>query len=192
MPIRPWNMGEAQRQAYQGWRPGNAIEGLYGPPYGFGYLTDALSLPLDPTNVAEQLGQAGLFEPQNIEVRWVGTTLTASTQDQVVQAYPNRVVLVVQNQSPTNALAVNFDQAASVSGASPNQTSQGILLLPGVSLYIDRWCPTGTVHIAASGAGTPSPVISGLSSIGNVPELLLTEQLSQMNALLTALLERLS
>jgi len=45
------------------------------------------------------------------------------------------------------------------------QTTDGA----GVSLYIDKWCPTGTVHISASAA--PTVVSQGFSAIGNIPNM---------------------
>jgi hypothetical protein len=185
MPGRNWSLRQAQRQGNQGWTPGNAIEILHGPPYGRGVLTDRLAMPLDPSNIDAGLAAAGIQSQTNIEIRWASTTLNNASADQVVQAYPNRVVLVVQNQSSTTAIAVNFDQVALIFGTSPNQTSQGIMLLPGVSLYIDRWCPTGTIHVTASNVAVP--VIQGLSAIGNVPELQLLVAIQELTAEIRAL-----
>lgn len=142
------------------------VEALQGDPFSLQpALGRALRVPLDPTIPVGDLPQ----QIQNIAIPWNSQTINSTSAENIISAQPNRVILIVQNLSPTDATAVNFDQTASISGTSPNFVSQGILLLPGVSLYIDKWCPTGTVHIAASDA--PVTVTQGFSQIGNIPEI---------------------
>lgn len=160
----PWNMRRVAAQAAQPWRPGNAIEAFTGNPYAFDQnATQRLRTPLDQT----QPRMPGQAAPVNVPISWISQTFNSNATENIISAQPNRVILVIQNLSPTTPIAVNFDLTASVSGASPNYVSQGIMLLPGVSLFIDKWCPTGTVHVSAANA--PAVVTQGFSSIGNVP-----------------------
>jgi hypothetical protein len=165
MARKPWGTAHQQRQGTQPWRPGSMIEAQQGNPFQLLQPTLArkLNTPLSPAPSGEFA-----FVPINYPIQWTAQTFNSSAIEQIISAQPNRVILIVQNFSPTTPLAVNFDQTAAISGASPNYVAQGILLLPGVSLFIDRWCPTGTVHVSASGA--PCSVTQGFSGIGNIPE----------------------
>lgn len=165
-PIRPWDIRQSQAQGYQGWRPGNAVEAFQGPQMvRKTALLRALAVPLNPSTTP---GTEGSLPQNNVEIRWTSQTFNSSSTENILQALPNRVICIVQNLSSDLPIAVNFDQTASVSGSSPNYVSQGIMLLPGVSLFIDKWCPTGTIHVAASDA--PTVVTQGYSAIGNIPE----------------------
>jgi hypothetical protein len=162
----PFDIRRARRQGTTPWRPASMIEAFQGNPYAFlqGNLAQALRVPLDP-NVPEQDLPAAIA---NVAITWTSQTYAPSSAEQIVNAFPNRVVLVVQNLSSANSTAINFDAVALISGTLPNQVSQGILLLPGASLYIDRWCPTGTVHIAASSVSVT--VTQAFSAAGNMPQ----------------------
>jgi hypothetical protein len=176
---QPFQTGKARVIGSQeAFRPGNMIQARQGSPYGqlFPALQRALQVPLDPNEPADQLVQT----VNNAQVTWQSFFIN-STTEYIVSAQPNRVVVCVQNQSATNPISVNFDQSAVVNGTSPNFTSQGFLLQPGVTLYIDKWCPTGTVHVSS---GNPAQVIQAYSSIGNIPEL---GVLGAVNALLAYL-----
>lgn len=151
----------------QGFRPGSAISLFQGEPFWFlsPAVREGLRVPLDPSIPQQDLPST----INNIPITWTAQTFNSTATENIISAQPNRVILIAQNLSPTNAVAVNFDQTASVSGSSPNFVSQGLLLLPGVSLFVDKWCPTGTVHVSASSA--PTVVVQGFSSIGNVPNI---------------------
>ncbi len=171
-------MAAVQRAGFQGWRPGSMIEAWQGPPYGQNWLSALLSIPQPQSSLQEDLDVQA-----NVDINWWSFTFNNSLVDNVVQAQPNRVVLVVQNQSSSYPIAVNFGTAASITGTSPNQVSQGIMLLPGVTLWIDRLCPTNTVHIySAAGGATVSPVLvmQGLSALGNAPDLTVIELLETL------------
>lgn len=159
----------AQRLADQGWRPGNAIQFFQGDPYWFlGRRARTLQIPVDDSHITENMPT----QVNNIPITWIAQTFNNAIANNVVVAQPNRVLLIVQNLSPTNPVAVNFDQGASISGTSPNFVSQGILLLPGVTLFVDKWCPTGTVNVGQQIAATaPSVVVQGYSAIGNIPNI---------------------
>jgi hypothetical protein len=165
-PSTKWPLGRARRQGAQMARPGSAVEAFQGHAFGGlqPQIARSLRIPLDPSIPQQDLPS----QIANIPINWTSQTFNSAAFENIVPAYPNRVVLIVQNLSPTLPIAVNFDQTASVTGTTPNYVSQGIMLLPGVSLFIDRWCPTGTVHISATNA--PTNVTQGFSAIGNIPE----------------------
>jgi hypothetical protein len=171
----PWDITQAQRQGNQGYRPGTMYEALQGPQTVRNpHLLRALNTPLDPATTPE----SDTYPQFNVPITWTSQTFNSAATENIIQAQPNRVVIVAQNLSPDNAVAVNFDQTASVSGTSPNYVSQGILLLPGVSLFIDKWCPTGTIHVSASDA--PTVITQGYSAIGNIPDANLLQALWQI------------
>lgn len=157
----------ARRLGAQGYRPGNAIQFFQGDPYWFfGKRARSLQIPLDPNEPKECLPSV----VNNTPIVWAAQTFNVTTAaNNILSAQPNRVILIVQNLSPTNPIAVNFDLAASVSGSSPNFVSQGLLLLPGVTLFVDKWTPTGGIYLSTANA--PTVAVQGYSSIGNVPNI---------------------
>jgi hypothetical protein len=167
----------------QRWRPGSAIGYFQGNPYAYmPGVSRGLQIPLDPNEPADQ-NPAGSIT--NFGIQTTSQTFVAGTGDQYISGQPNRVVLVVQNQSSANIIAVNFDQTAVITGTSPNFQSQGIMLQPGVSLWWDKWCPTGTIHISATAASTPVAVMQGFSSAGNLPEVsAIANLIAQLQAML--------
>lgn len=172
-------LGWAQLIGTQASRRGNAIalyqrDPLPLPPG----IRQLLRRPLNPDTPPSQAPP----NVNNYPINVISQTLVIGTGDQYIAAQPNRVVVMVQNQSSANLISVNFDQAAPITGASPNFQSQGIMLQPGVSLWWDKWCPTGTIHISATAASTPVAVIQGYSPAGNLPEV------SQLTNILQALL----
>ncbi|MGA9854244.1 MAG: hypothetical protein WBR29_03065 [Gammaproteobacteria bacterium] len=174
MANRPWGIGQARRQATQPFRAGNAIQMLQGDPLGRLQpgIARSLRIPLDPS--APATGQGGVQLPAaqiNAEIYWTTTVVNPSSApgaDYIIQGFPNRVVLFVTNNDPANPIAYNFDQTAAVTGSSPNYQVQGQLLYPSQSIYIDRWCPTGTVHLAGNAS---TSVTQAFSAIGNFPGL---------------------
>lgn len=177
MPPADWSMRRAGAQAYQGWRPGSAVEALQGPPYGWGLLTRALATPLDPTISPEQ---DELFPVQNTPVSWISTTINSASET-IISAQPNRVLLIVQNQSGAT-VAVNYDATANV------DQNQGLQLQNNEGIYTDIWCPTGTVHVSATSG--PVVVTQGYSAIGNIPENQVLLAILDLMQLLTDLASR--
>lgn len=179
----PWDLNQLRhRLAQRNWRPQTGVEAVQGDPLQVQpMLGRALRVPLDPSIPLQEQP----VPPVNVPIIWNSQTINSTTET-VISAQPNRVILVVLNQSPTLAISVNFDNTATIAGTSPNFTVQGILLQPGVSLYIDRWCPTNTVHVSAGngGAAAPTTVMQGFSAQGNVPEISLAVALYELMALL--------
>lgn len=180
----PWDLNTMrQRLAQRNWRPQTGIEAVQGDPLAVQpMLSRALRVPLDPSIPLQEQP----VPPINVPISWNIQTLNSASES-IISAQPNRTVLMVQNQSPTLVIAVNFDATASVAGTSPNFVAQGILLQPGVSLYIDRWCPTNTVHVSGGngGAAAPTLVLQGFSSLGNIPEISLANAIYQLIQILT-------
>lgn len=178
-----WDLAKLRRQlAQRNWRPQTGVEAVQGDPLQVQPLLGrALRVPLDPSIPLQEQP----FPTTNVPVVWNSQTINSTTET-IISAQPNRVVLVVLNQSPTLAISVNFDNSAIITGTSPNFTVQGILLQPGVSLYIDRWCPTNTVHVSAGngGAAANTTVMQGFSPYGNVPELSLANAIYQLIGIL--------
>ena len=134
-----------------------------GSPYPLqGDLDRVLQRPLNPTGIVG----VPVAVQQNVAIPWT-TQLFQGGANNVLPARPDRVILIVQNLSSTVSAAVNYDQAASISGALPNQLSQGTLLLPGASIYVDRWTPTGAIYIYCVGGAVT--VTQGFSAGGNTP-----------------------
>lgn len=179
----PWDIPSLrQRLAQRNWRPQTGVEAVQGDPLAVQpVLSRALRVPLDPSIPLQQQPVPTI----NVPIAWNIQALNSTTET-IISAQPNRVVLMVQNQSPTLVISVNFDNTASVSGTSPNFIAQGVLLQPGVSLYIDRWCPTNTVHISSGNgaAAAPTLVLQGFSSLGNVPEISLANAIYELIQLL--------
>lgn len=162
-------------------RPSNAIQALHGSPYALmPRLQQALQVPI--VSDAPQADQIGGV--QNVPITWTSSTYDTASEI-IISAQPNRVVLSVQNQSATNPIAVNYDATASISGSSPNFIAQGILLQPGVTLYVDKWCPTGTIHVSGAPNTCPFLVTQAYSSIGNIPEANLLQAMIQLIEMLT-------
>jgi hypothetical protein len=157
--------GYFQRQGTQPYRPATGIEQQRGDPYGF---APGVSAQLQRPLIQNELGGSGSPAlQQNIPVSWISQTFNGLATEVIISAQPNRVILLIQNISQTYAVAVNYDQTASLSGTSPNWVSQGVLLIPATQIFIDKWAPTGTIHIA--GVNGIVTVTQAYSAIGNVP-----------------------
>lgn len=139
-------------------RPGNAIDAFRGDLYSTQPgLARALSVPAVPPQHIQD-------KPLSSGILWQSTQISsASTQNTIIPARPNRVALVIQNNDITNPLAVNFDNDAAYSGTGP-YTVLGLLILPGGVLYVDRWCPTCSIHVYAP--NVPCSLTEGLSLMG--------------------------
>lgn len=173
MANKPWGIPQARRQAIQPFRAGNSIQALQGDALNFQPgLARALRVPLDPSGPSVGAGGAQLPAQQiNAEIFWTTSVVNPSTSagaDFIIQGFPNRVVLFVTNNDAANPVAYNFDQTAAVTGTSPNYQVQGQLLYPSQSIYIDRWCPTGTIHLAGNASVS---VTQAYSAVGNFPGL---------------------
>jgi hypothetical protein len=131
--------------------PRTGIEALQGNPLDVldPRVARLLRTPLNPagriTPMDDGTGQS-YSQQQPDQINWSSQTVGGENGNVVFPAYPNRVILIVLNLDATDNIAVNFDQDALASSTSEPQ-NQGIVIQPGGNLYIDRNCPTNTVHV---------------------------------------------